>query len=80
MREYFSMIAFHLNPMSRGQITLRSADPFDKPAIQPNYLDNWQDRKVLEWGFKVIKSLALMEGGRDEEEDYRWTWGVLSED
>ena len=32
-----------LHPRSRGLITLRSADPFDPPVIDPNYLEHPKD-------------------------------------
>lgn len=32
-------------PQSRGQITIRSADPFDAPRIQFNYLQHEQDKQ-----------------------------------
>ncbi|MBA4812696.1 MAG: choline dehydrogenase [Acidimicrobiales bacterium] len=38
----------HVGPMharSRGSVTLRSRDPFDKPSIRFNYLDNELDRQ-----------------------------------
>lgn len=33
----------HLQPRSRGTITLRSLDPFDSPVIDPNYLEDPRD-------------------------------------
>jgi choline dehydrogenase len=36
-----------LRPESRGEITLRSADPAEAPAIQPNYLSTDRDRRTL---------------------------------
>jgi choline dehydrogenase len=38
----------HVGPMnaeSRGSVRIRSADPFDKPAIHFNYLDTARDRR-----------------------------------
>jgi len=34
-------------PEARGEITLKSADPFAHPAIQPNYLQNKTDLRTL---------------------------------
>jgi len=36
-----------LRPKSRGYLALRSNDSFDKPLIQPNFLEHEDDRKVL---------------------------------
>ena len=36
----------NLQPESRGVVRLRSADPADKPVIQPNYLAADEDRRV----------------------------------
>jgi choline dehydrogenase len=36
-----------LRPESRGWLTLRSADPFDAPVMQPNYLDDEYDRRLM---------------------------------
>jgi choline dehydrogenase len=52
-----------LHPESTGSITLRSANPTDPPAIQPNYLANENDLKVLieglRWARKIAQSKAL---------------------
>ncbi len=36
-----------LRPESRGELTLKSADPGEAPAIQPNYLSKEYDRKMM---------------------------------
>ena len=36
-----------LRPESRGELTLRSADPFAAPALQPNYLEREYDRRLM---------------------------------
>ncbi len=36
-----------LRPQSRGEITLRSADPKQAPALQPRYLSTDYDRKLM---------------------------------
>jgi choline dehydrogenase len=41
-----SIAAWQQRPESRGYIRARSADPFAKPIIQPNYLAEESDRKV----------------------------------
>jgi choline dehydrogenase-like flavoprotein len=42
-----------MNPQSRGQIMLQSADPADPPLIDPNYLDHPLDRRVMVEGIKA---------------------------
>ena len=44
-----------LRPESRGEITLRSADPAQAPAIQPNYLSTERDRATLREAFKAMR-------------------------
>ena len=46
-------------PRSAGYIRLRSADPYDKPLIYPNYFVDDQDVRVLVEGVKI--GLALGE-------------------
>jgi choline dehydrogenase len=42
-----SIAAWQQRPDSRGHIRARSADPRDKPLIQPNYLSEESDRQTL---------------------------------
>jgi choline dehydrogenase len=44
-------------PDSRGYVRLRSADPFEPPIIQPNYLAEEGDRRVLLAGMKLARRL-----------------------
>jgi choline dehydrogenase len=44
-------------PDSRGYVRVRSADPFDAPLIQPNYLAAPGDRDVLLAGMKLARRL-----------------------
>jgi choline dehydrogenase len=36
-----------LRPESRGRVTLKSADPFAAPAMQPNYMSTDYDRRLM---------------------------------
>jgi choline dehydrogenase len=47
-----------LTPRSRGRITLRSADPFAPPAIDPGYLSEAEDVAVLVEGLVLCRRLA----------------------
>jgi choline dehydrogenase-like flavoprotein len=42
----FTASVANLRPTSRGQVRLRSRDPADPPAIQPNYLSTEADRRI----------------------------------
>ena len=57
----FSLGALRLRPDSRGRITLRSADPFDEPAIDPQYLTADEDLEVLLEGIKLVREIMRAE-------------------
>jgi choline dehydrogenase len=44
-------------PESTGYVRARSADPFEDPAIQPNYLADPMDRQVLLAGMRLARAL-----------------------
>jgi len=44
-------------PDSTGHVRLRSADPFEDPIIQPNYLTDANDRRVLLGGIRLARRL-----------------------
>ncbi len=44
-------------PESIGYVRARSADPFEDPIIQPNYLTDPMDRRVLVNGMKLARRL-----------------------
>jgi choline dehydrogenase len=46
------------HPESKGQIALRSNDPFDSPLIHPNYLASQPDLSVLVEGIKLARRIA----------------------
>lgn len=54
----FTMSACQLRPRSRGQLTLRSADPLDPPVIQANYLTEPEDCDALVKGVKIARRIA----------------------
>jgi len=45
-------------PTSRGEIAIRSADPFEPPAIRPNYLATDEDRQAMIDGMRLLWRLA----------------------
>ena len=44
-------------PESSGHLLARSADPFEAPEIQPNYLSDEMDRQVLLGGMRLARRL-----------------------
>ncbi|QLK27739.1 choline dehydrogenase [Natrinema zhouii] len=57
----FSLGALRLRPDSRGRVTLESADPFDEPAIDPQYLTEDTDLEVLLEGVKLARAIVQAE-------------------
>jgi choline dehydrogenase len=47
-----------LRPASRGTVAIRSADPFEPPAMQPNYLDAELDRRTAIAALRFARRLA----------------------
>lgn len=57
-KDGFTLHACQLRPDSRGTVKLRSADPFDHPAIDPNYLAAESDRLVMRESVKMCREIA----------------------
>ncbi len=53
----FTMIAYQLRPESRGEIKLKSANPADPPAMQPNYLTAETDQRAIVDGLKICRQI-----------------------
>src|SRR5215469_16299228 len=53
----FTTIAYQLRPESRGEIKLKSPDPFDAPAVHPNYLATETDQLTIVAGLKLIRRI-----------------------
>jgi choline dehydrogenase-like flavoprotein len=49
--------ACNLQPTSRGEIRIRSADPNEKPSIAPHYLSTDQDRQVAADAIRTTRRL-----------------------
>jgi choline dehydrogenase len=54
----FTFAPILVQPRSRGEVTLRSADPADLPVIDPHYLEAGQDADVLVAGIELARELA----------------------
>lgn len=46
-----------LRPESRGTVTLKSADPFDSPAIDPAFLDDRRDLETMIRGARLTREI-----------------------
>ena len=53
----FTVATWQHRPESKGWVRARSSDPFDKPTIQPNYLDDEIDRKAVVSAMKLSRQL-----------------------
>jgi choline dehydrogenase-like flavoprotein len=54
----FTTSVCNLQPESRGFVRLRSADPADKPVIQPRYLTADADRQVAADSIRVARAIV----------------------
>ena len=57
----FTIAAWQHRPQSKGYVRARSADPFDKPIIQPNYLTEEHDRQTIVKAMKLARRLMHTE-------------------
>ncbi len=55
----FTASVANVQPTSRGHVRLKSADPTDAPAIQPNYLATDEDRRVAAESIRVTRQIVL---------------------
>lgn len=55
---HFTLLPTLLQPHSRGQIRLASADPLARPLIEPNYLSDSRDLDVLLRGIELAREVA----------------------
>lgn len=54
----FTFAPILAQPRSRGEVTLRSADPLDLPVVDPHYLEAGPDADVLVAGIELSRELA----------------------
>lgn len=52
---------YQLRPESVGSIHARSADPYDKPAIRPNFFAVEEDRRVLVAGMRIARDIIAQQ-------------------
>ncbi|MBL8325716.1 MAG: choline dehydrogenase [Rubrivivax sp.] len=54
----FTLSVCQLRPSSRGHVRVRSADPFQPPAMVPNYLSTELDRRTAVAAVKAARAIA----------------------
>jgi choline dehydrogenase len=54
----FTSSVCQLRPHSRGTVMIKSSDPLEAPAMQPNYLSEEIDRQTVIAGLKVARKIA----------------------
>jgi len=52
-----TVAAWQQRPESKGHVRIRSNSPFEQPAIQPNYLTEEHDRRVLLAAMRLARTL-----------------------
>jgi choline dehydrogenase len=76
----FTASICNLRPTSRGYVRIKSADPRQPPAIQPNYLDTEEDKRVAIDSIKLTRRLASAKAlARYKPEEYLPGAGIESE-
>jgi choline dehydrogenase len=60
-----TMSVCQLRPESRGYIRIKSADPFQPPEMQPNYLATDLDRRTMVAGVKAARRIANSQAMKD---------------
>ena len=61
----FTASAWQCRPASRGRLAIRSADPFDQPRIEANYLSEELDRKTTVALLRMIREIFRQPAFRD---------------
>lgn len=61
----FSASVCQCRPESRGRLAIRSTDPFEQPLIEPGYLREAHDRKVLNAGLSQLREIYAQPAFRD---------------
>ena len=61
----FTAAAWQCHPGSRGSVSIRSADPFAAPRIEPSYLREEADRRALVAGIRMLREIYNQSAFRD---------------
>jgi len=55
---HFAFVPIVIQPLSRGQVRLKSPNPLDLPLVEPNYLAEPEDVRTLAAGVRLARRLA----------------------
>jgi len=61
----FTASVWQCHGASRGQLAIRSTDPFDQPRIEPNYFAEELDRKTIVGGMQMLREIFRQKSFRD---------------
>ena len=61
----FTASVWQCHPKSRGNVRIKSIDPFEQPHIYPNYFGEQADRKVIVEGVKILRKIYSQPSYRD---------------
>jgi choline dehydrogenase len=61
----FTASVWQCHGESRGQLAIRSTDPFDQPRIEPNYFAEEIDRKTIVAGLNMLRDIYRQRSFRD---------------
>ena len=61
----FTASVWQCHPKSRGNVRIKSIDPFEQPHIDPNYFGEDADRKVIVEGVKILRKIYSQPSYRD---------------
>ena len=61
----FTASVWQCHAKSRGQLAIRSTDPFEQPRIEPNYFAEEIDRKTIVAGLKILREIYRQKSFRD---------------
>jgi len=61
----FTASLWQCHPKSRGNLAIRSTDPFDQPRIEPNYFAEEIDRNTIVSGLQILRAIYQQKSFRD---------------
>lgn len=76
----FGIHVCQLRPHSRGTISLASRDPLDAAKIDPNYLGEDEDMRVMREGVKIVRRLMHQPALWDHIEKEKSPWDQIDID